>query len=163
MADFDPFGILRVLLDNGVQFLMIGGMAAQIRGSPRITGDLDICYGRDQRNLERLAAALQELKATLRGAPPDVPFQLDARTLKGGDHFTFNTIAGPLDCLGTPAGTRGYADLSTAATDEDLDGVTVKVASVDDLIRMKRASGRPQDKIDLEWLSALRDEVEGGR
>ena len=90
----------------------------------------------------------------------DVPFLLDSRTLEAGDHFTFATDAGPMDCLGTPAGTDGSADLDASATDEDLDGLVVRVASLDDLIRMKRAADRPQDRIAVEWLSALRDELE---
>lgn len=157
---FDPIVALRTLVSHGVLFVLIGGYAAAIRGSPVITGDVDVCYARDDENMERLAAALQQLGATLRGAPPEVLFRLDARTLKAGDHFTFSTSAGPLDCLGTPAGTDGFADLDASATDEDLDGLVVRVASVDDLIRMKRAAGRPQDKIAVEWLAALRDELE---
>jgi len=157
---FDPIVALRTLVSHGVRFVLIGGYAAAIRGSPVITGDVDVCYARDDENMERLAAALQQLGATLRGAPPEVLFRLDARTLKAGDHFTFSTSAGPLDCLGTPAGTDGFADLDASATDEDLDGLVVRVASVDDLIRMKRVAGRPQDKIAVEWLAALRDELE---
>lgn len=126
------------------------------------TRDVDICYARDDVNLERLANALRELKATLRGAPPDVPFQLDAKALKEGDHFTFSTVAGPLDCLGTPAGTSGFDDLDSAATDEEVDGLQIRVATLEDLIRMKRAAGRTKDKLALEWLGALRDELEGG-
>jgi hypothetical protein len=157
---FDPLVLLRTLVDHGVPFVLIGGFAAAIRGSPVITGDVDICYGCDDENLERLAAALVELGATLRGAPLDVPFRLDAKTLKAGDHFTFSAAGGPLDCLGTPAGTDGFADLDSSATDEDLDGLVVRVASVDDLIRMKRAAGRAQELIAMEWLAALRDELE---
>ncbi|MDP9301503.1 MAG: hypothetical protein M3P43_11520 [Actinomycetota bacterium] len=157
---FDPLGALRTLTEHGVQFVLIGGFAAALRGSPMITGDIDICYARDYANLQALAAALEKLGATLRGAPPDVPFRLDGATLKAGDHFTFWTIAGPVDCLGTPAGTDGFADLETSATEEDLDGLTVRVASIDDLIRMKQAAGRPQDLIAVEWLSALRDELD---
>jgi hypothetical protein len=157
---FDPLAVLRTLVDHGVRFVLIGGFAAAIRGSPVITGDIDICYARDDDNLERLAAALDELGSTLRGAPSDVPFRPDARTLKAGDHFTLATNEGPLDCLGTPAGTDGFADLNPSATDEDLDGLVVRVASVDDLIRMKRAAGRPQDLIAVEWLAALRDELD---
>jgi hypothetical protein len=144
-----------------VRFVVIGGFAGAIRGSPMITGDLDLCYARDDEDLERLASALVALGATLRGAPADVPFRLDAPSLRAGDHFTFSTSAGPLDCLGTPTGTDGFADLDASATSEDLDGLTVRVAAIDDLIRMKRAAGRPQDLIAIEWLSALRDELEG--
>lgn len=157
---FDPLAALRSLIERGVRFVLIGGFAAVIRGSPMITGDLDICYARDDANLERLAGALGELGARLRGAPPDVPFRLDTRTLKAGDHFTFATSVGPVDCLGTPAGTDGFSDLDASATEEELDGLAVRVASIDDLIRMKRAAGRPQDLIAIEWLSALRDELD---
>jgi hypothetical protein len=157
---FDPLGALRVLGDHGVRFVLIGGFAGALRGSPQITGDLDICHARDRANLERLASALRDLGASLRGAPVDVPFLLDARTLEAGDHFTFTTRAGPVDCLGSPAGTDGFADLDASATDEELDGLVVRVASLEDVIRMKRAAGRPQDLIAVEWLSALRDELE---
>jgi len=157
---FDPLSALRTLLEHEVRFVLIGGYAGALRGSPVITGDLDICYARDDADLERLADALRELDAGLRGAPPHVPFLLDARTLRAGDHFTFSTSAGPLDCLGTPAGTKGFPDLDARATDEVVDGITIRVASIDDLIRMKRAAGRPKDRIALEWLSALRDELD---
>lgn len=162
-APFDPLGALRTLASHGVRFVLIGGFAAALRGSPLLTGDLDLCPARDDANLHALAAALEELGATLRGAPPEVPFVLEAATLRAGDHFTFFTSAGPLDVLGTPAGTDGFADLDSSASAEDLDGLTVRVASLDDLIRMKRAAGRPQDLIAIEWLSALRDEIDEGR
>lgn len=153
---------VRVLTRHRVRFVLIGGYAAIARGSPILTGDVDLCYARDEENLERLAAALRELRATLRGAPPDLPFQLDAKALKEGDHFTFSTSAGSLDCLGTPAGTQGFADLDRDASDIELEGMIVRVASVEDLIRMKRAAGRPKDMVGLEWLRALRDERERG-
>jgi hypothetical protein len=158
---FDPLSALGTLLDHGVRFVLIGGYAGALRGSPLITGDVDVCYARDDANLERLVQALRALDARLRGAPEGVPFQLDARALKAGDHFTFSTSAGSLDCLGTPAGTTGFADLDRRATDESVDGLTLRVAALDDLIRMKRAAGRAKDRIALEWLSALRDEIEG--
>ena len=159
---FDPLRVLRTLLDHGVRFVLIGGYAAALRGSPMITGDVDVCYARNPDDLQALAEALRALAARLRGAPPDVPFLLDPATLKAGDHFTFATEAGPLDCLGTPSGTDGFADLDRSATDEDLDGLVVRVASLEDLIRMKRAAGRPQDLVAIEWLSAIRDELDRG-
>jgi len=155
---FDPLAALRTLVDHGVRFVLIGGFAGALRGSPLITGDLDICYARDAENLESLASTLRSLEARLRGAPPDVPFQLDARTLKAGDHFTFATSVGALDCLATPSGTNGFDDLDAAATTEDVDGLSIRVGSIEDLIRMKRAAGRPKDRIALEWLTAVRDE-----
>jgi hypothetical protein len=126
-----------------------------------ITGDLDICYARNDENLERLAGALLSLDAHLGGAPRDGPFQLDERTLRVGDHLTFSTSVGALDILGTPSGTKGFADLDANATDEVVDGLTVRVASIEDLIRMRRAAGRPKDLIAVEWLSAVRDELAG--
>ena len=143
-----------------MQFLVIGGIAARILGSPTVTRDLDICYARDRQNLERLAAVLRELHASLRDVEQEVPFQLDARTLALGDHLTFVTDAGDLDIFGTPSGVGGFDELARNATEIDLDGLRVKVASIDDLIRMKRAAGRPKDRVELEILGALRDEID---
>jgi hypothetical protein len=159
-APFDPIRALRVLVDRGVRFVLIGGFGARLHGSPSMTNDLDLCYARDQENLEALAQALRDLKARVRGAPTDVPFLLDAKTLRAGDHFTFSSEAGALDCLGTPSGVSGFEELDGAATEMDLDGLKVKVASIDDLIRMKQAAGRPKDLIEVEVLGALREETE---
>ena len=157
---FDALPALRPLIDSEVRFVVIGGVAAQLRGSPSLTSDLDICYARDDDNLDRLVAALRSINATLRGAPEGVPFILDAKSLKRGDSFTFLTDAGSLDCLGTPSGTRGYEELIVNATSMDVGGLEVMVASLDDVMRMKRAAGRPKDRIELEILGALREELE---
>jgi hypothetical protein len=159
-APFDPLRALRVLIDHGVRFVLIGGFAGRLHGSPSLTNDLDICYARDQDNLEALARALRALSARLRGAPEGIPFRLDAKSIRAGDHFTFATDAGGLDCLGTPAGISGYEELARTAVSLDLDGLSVAVASVEDLIRMKQASGRPKDLIEVEVLGALRDELD---
>jgi len=162
LAPFDPRPALVTLCAHDVGFVMIGGLAASLHGSPSITGDLDICPARDDANLGRLADALRELRAVLRGAPPDVPFLLDAKTLAAGDHFTFTTTAGAIDCLGTPAGTSGFDELKRNAVEMDLGSdLSIRVASIDDLIRMKLAAGRPKDLIEVEVLGALRDELEG--
>lgn len=161
MARFDPIQGLRVLDEYGVRHVVIGGVAGALHGSPSITQDLDICYDRSPDNLERLAEALLSINARLRGAPPDVPFILDARTLARGDFFTFSTDVGPLDLLGTPSGSGGYDALVRNAHTFEVDGLTVRIASLDDLMAMKRAAGRPQDLVELEILGALRDEISG--
>jgi predicted nucleotidyltransferase len=156
---FDPVAALATLQRHGVQFVVIGGVAGRLWGSPTMTNDVDICYDRDPANLERLAAALRELHAGLRGVEDDVPLQLDATTLANGQNFTFTTSLGPLDILGLPAGIRDFKELAVNATSFDLgDGVIVKVCDLDDLIRMKRASGRPKDRIEVEVLSAVSEE-----
>jgi len=157
---FDPLRALRALVDHGVRFVLIGGFGARLHGSPSVTNDLDLCYARDPQNLEALASALHELKARLRGAPPDVPFLLDPKTLKAGDRFTFTTSAGSLDILGTPSGVSGFDELDRAATEMELNGLRVRVASIDDLIRMKQAAARPKDLIEVEVLGALRNEID---
>ncbi len=158
---FDPLAAITVLARHGVRYLVIGATAGRLLGSPTVTRDLDICHARDDANLEALATALQELNARLRGAPGDVPFKLDARSLRAGDSFTFETDAGDLDILDTPAGTDGYPELIRTAQELDLGGgLTVKVASIDALIAMKRAAGRPKDLIEVEVLAALRDEAD---
>lgn len=158
---FDPVFILRRLQAHGVRFVLIGGLAAKAHGSPTLTVDIGVCYARDRENLERLVAALGELGAQLRGAPPDLPFRTDRRTLERGDTFTFTTDHGDLDILGTPAGISGYGELDANAEDVELDEeLVVRLASLDDLIRMKRAAGRPKDRVELEILGALRDEID---
>ena len=160
ISAFDPLKALRVLVHYRVQFVVIGGLAGRLWGSPTVTNDLDICYGRDQDNLERLAAALRSLHARLRGVDEDVPFLLETETLRAGDAFTFVTDAGNLDVLGTPSGTDGFEDLFETATMMDLDGLNVPVADIEDLISMKRAAARPKDRIEAEVLAALRDELD---
>ena len=155
---FDPRPILGVLVHHQVRFVVIGGVAASLQGSTTITNDFDICYSRDSDNLERLAAALTEVGATLRGAREPVAFRLDARTLKAGLNFTFDTKYGPFDCRGEASGSFDYEQLTTNADEMDLVGTKVPVASLDDLIRMKRAAGRPKDRIELEVLAAVREE-----
>lgn len=160
MTPFDPLEILQTLHAHGVKFVVIGGIAGRLWGSPSVTNDLDICYARDPDNLTALAAALGDLKATLRGVDRDLPFKADAKTLKMGDAFTFTTRAGSFDIMGNPAGSRGYDGLARTATMMDIGGMKVAVASIEDLMLMKRAAGRPKDLIEVEVLAALREEIE---
>lgn len=158
-AAFDPLALLRALYDGGVEFVLIGGVAARIHGSPTLTRDVDICHSRDKANLERLAATLRKLRARLRGVEEDVSFRLDAETLETGANFTFATDAGDLDLLAAPAGVDGFAELTLSAATMAIDDMATLVASLEDLIRMKRAAGRPKDLIEVEVLLTLAAEV----
>jgi hypothetical protein len=158
-VDFQPEAVIGLLGRHGVRYILIGGLAAITHGAPFVTQDIDVCYARDDDTLRRLAVALNEVHAQLRGADPGLPFRLDARTLRLGDSFTLATDAGSVDILATPSGTNGYADLVRTADRFSLFGFEVLVASVEDLIRMKRAAGRPKDLLAVEELGALRDEL----
>ena len=99
--DFEK--ILALLLDHGVRFVVIGGVAMRLHGSSHITEDIDILYSRDPENLEALANAFRDHHPRLRGAPADLPFRWDARTLRAGLNFTLTTDFGPVDTLGYAA------------------------------------------------------------
>ena len=136
-------------------------LAARLHGSPTVTVDVDICPARDTDNLERLTGALREMDAQLRSVNETVTFTLDVKTLEGSLNLTLMTSRGALDVLGEPAGTQGYEELAANTIVLDVEDLPLKVASLDDLIRMKEASGRPKDRIELEVLGALREELEG--
>ena len=158
---YEPLEALRTLQVFGVRFVVIGGLAGRLWGSPTMTNDTDVCYARDASNLERLADALQSLHARLRGVDEDVPFRLDARTLANGQNFTFITDNGPLDVLGLPSGVDGFEELRRNAVEFDVGkGLTVPVCDLEDLIRMKRAAGTRKDRVELEVLGAIREELE---
>ena len=140
-----------------MDYVVIGGIAATFQGSTTITRDFDVCYSRERANLERLASALRELNARLRGVDVDVPFQLDAASLRNGLNFTFKTNHGDFDCIGDPGGGFDYELLKRNADRMDVAGRKVMVSSLDDLIAMKRAAGRNKDRIEVENLSALRE------
>jgi len=148
---------MRVLHKWKVEYVVIGGIAATFQGSTTITRDFDICYSRERANTERLTSALRELNARLRGVDVDVPFQLDAASRRNGLNFTFKTKHGDFDCIGDPGGGFDYELLKRNADKMDVGGWKVMVASLDDLITMKRAAGRNKDRIEVENLSALRE------
>lgn len=151
--------ILAVLNRHGVDFVVVGGIAGLAQGSAYPTFDLDVAYDRAQPNLRRLAEALRELDVSLRGAPKNLPFHLEARTLENGANFTFDTIYGKFDILGDVDGSGGYARLREEAEAKTIGGVEVRVASIDRLIAMKRAANRPKDRNMLEEYIVLADEI----
>lgn len=148
--------IAEILGKHGVEFMVIGGAAAVLWGSPLPTFDVDLCYRRTPENLRRLADALRELHPALRGAPPGLPFRLDAESLALGSNFTFITDLGPIDLLGWVEPFGEYERLLPNAEEMDLGSIRVLVIGLEDLIRIKSYLGRPKDRAVLEQLLAIR-------
>ena len=152
--------VLKALLEAHVDFVLIGGLAAQVHGSPSLTRDVDICFALDRDNLDRLAIALEALAAIRRELPDAVHAPIDARALRAGDVFTLRTRYGDLDLLAHPDPGLDFDSLVKRSITAELLGVRIKVAGLDDLMAMKRAAGRPKDRIELEILGALREELD---
>ena len=149
------------LLSAGyVEFILLGGVAAVLHGSAHLTFDLDILYRRTPDNLDKLARALQSIHPYLRGAPPGLPFTLDADTLARGLNFTLTTRLGDLDLLGEVVGGGTYDALVGESVLATLEGHEVRCVSLRRLIALKRAAGRPKDLDMLAGLEALLEERE---
>jgi hypothetical protein len=155
----EPGPLLAALDRNGVDFVVIGGLAGLAQGSSYPTFDLDVAYSRDKGNLRRMAAALGEIGVALRGEPVDLPFQVDDQTLATGSNFTFATAHGSFDILGEVDGLKSYEALRRHAKREWISGVDVLVASLDDLIAMKRAANRVKDQLMVLEYVELADEI----
>jgi predicted nucleotidyltransferase len=159
MADwplFEPQRILGLLTARGVDFVLVGGYAAVLHGSPRVTRDLDLCYATDSANLRALGKVLTELHARPAAPDADLPFVADERTLAQVELLTLETDAGRLDLMTAPAGSPGYERLRSNAARYEVGGFLVKVAEIDDLLLMKAAAGRPKDLADIAELEAIR-------
>jgi hypothetical protein len=139
-----------------VEFLVVGGQAEILMGGARVTFDTDLCYRRTTENLERLASALSEINPSLRGAPADLPFQLDARALAFGNNYTLNTDYGSLDLLGWVEPLGDYESLLTHAETYSVRGIPVQTIGLEDLIRVKQHIGRSKDRDSLLQLLAIR-------
>lgn len=163
MAEFDPVALLRLLEGHRVEFIVVGGIAARLRGAPLVTQDVDITPSTDRTNLERLAAALRDLDARLRTAtePDGVAFPFDPALLESASVWTLTTKHGDLDLVVSPAGTQGFRDLIMdadrlkVAVDPEL---LVNVASLADVIRSKEAAGRDKDRAALPLLRKTLEE-----
>jgi hypothetical protein len=148
--------LVEALSGHGVAYIVIGGVALVLHGSARTTQDLDICYLREPPNLDALAVALARFCPVLRGAPRDLPFRLDAPTLRSGLNFTLTTDLGDLDLLGEVTGVGGYRELIGDAAWMDLYGQQVAVMSLAALERAKRSTGRLKDLVDLAEIAEIR-------
>ncbi|GDX87007.1 MAG: hypothetical protein CK531_07315 [Gemmatimonadetes bacterium] len=154
--DNDLDNILTRLHAAGVEFIIVGGVAANLHGSARVTVDLDLMYKRGDANITRLVGALAPLSPYLRGAPLGLPFRFDHPTVTAGLNFTLDTSSGPLDLLGEMAGVGRYEDVVLHTNTMDIIGNDSLVIELDWLIRAKRAAGRPKDLEVLAELEILR-------
>ena len=157
MTDFKA--LLRLLTDNEVEFIIVGGAAATAHGSARLTFDLDIVYKRSAENITRIVKALTPIKPYLRGAPPGLPFDWSAETIERGLNFTLTTSLGALDLLGEIVGGGGYEQLFETTIPIEIGGVKCLCLSLERLIQVKRAAGRPKDLEVIAELQQIRDET----
>ena len=153
----DLRALLTPLIRHGVDFVMVGGMAGLSHGSSYPSYDLDVVYARDRENIVRLVEALREIGVRLRGAPADLPFLLDAKTIENGSNFTFITPHGDFDILGQADGMPSYEELRSGSSVRDILGLDIRVASIEHLIAMKRAANRPKDRNMVEEYILLAD------
>jgi hypothetical protein len=144
---FDPIGLIGVLIRHEVDFIVIGGLAGTLHGSPLVTGDLDVCPSTKTGNKVRLARALVELDAKEYDVRKDIWIGRDwsSEMLEVDTTWILTTLLGRLDLLFQPAGTSGYEDLKRRQAFFSLGDHGIAAASVEDLIRMKEAAGRPRD------------------
>ncbi len=138
-----------------VDAVIVGGVAATLYGSETPTSDLDICYSRSFLNLEKLAEALESVHARLRNAPQNLPFILDAESLKRGLNFTFATDIGSLDLLGEVQGVGDYEEVLAGALIFEVFGYRFPVIELPKLILAKRTAARPKDMITVIELEAI--------
>ena len=155
MTDFAR--LLGALSSADVEFILVGGVAATVHGSSRLTQDVDVVYARSDANLGRLVEALARLRPYLRGAPPGLPFEWSTLTLRRGLNFTLITTAGAIDLLGDVTGGGAYGDLLPHTITVSLFSHPTRCLSLEWLIHTKRAAGRPRDLEAIAELELLRD------
>jgi hypothetical protein len=156
LTDFER--LLAVLTDAEVELILVGGLAANVHGALRATRDIDVVYARSRENLARIERALQPWSPRLRGAPPGLPFRLDAPTLRAGLNFTLTTDLGDLDLLGEITGGGTYEDLAVHSRPIEILGIRLLCLDLETLIAVKRAAGLPRDLEAIAELEALREE-----
>lgn len=157
--EFEPLKILEILAGHNVDFVVVGGIGGVLHGSPALTDDVDIVPELNETNLDALAAALNAMNCRIRAvdSPDGIKVDFTGRRLKKWlVEFRFLNLDsdyGRLDLMHRPGGTDGYEDLAPNAESLDIDGVAIRVAALEDIIRSKEAVGR---EVDLQQLPILR-------
>jgi hypothetical protein len=150
--------LVGALVDADVAFILVGGLAARAHGASRVTQDVDICYARDETNLERLVTALAPFAPYLRDIPRGLPFDWSVPTLRAGLNFTLTTTAGDIDLLGELTGGGGFDDLRPHTETITVFDRSIRLLDIPWLIRVKRAAGRPKDLEVIAELELLEEE-----
>jgi len=163
-APLDAEGLIVALNEAGVEYVVIGGFAAVLHGSPLPTQDVDICPSSDAANLGRLASLL--LQAMARWESSGTPFattveQAESR-LRSANVMSLDTRFGRIDIVIQPSGTRGYVDLKRDRVLYEIGGVSVPTASLRAVIRSKQSAGRQRDLAHLPTLRKLLERLEAG-
>lgn len=153
VTDFEQ--ALEVLNGNGIEFIVVGGVAGALHGSSFITQDLDVVYARSRENIRRLAVALQPYAPYLRNVPEGLPFSWDEKTIRNGLNFTLTTSFGDLDLLGEVAGGGTFHDLLPHCQEVAGFGLSFKIVKLETLIVLKRAAARPKDLAALPELQEI--------
>ena len=156
MTDFRT--VIQVFSGSGIDCVIVGGLAATIHGSARLTQDVDFVYARTRANIDRLVAALRPHAPYLRGAPPGLPFDWSRATVERGLNFTLTTAIGDIDLLGEISGGGDYEALLPHSMNVELFGCRCRCLDLPGLIRAKHAAGRPKDLDALAELEALLEE-----
>jgi predicted nucleotidyltransferase len=151
--------LLRLLTENEVEFIIVGGAAATAHGSARLTLDLDVVYKRSRENIARIVNALKPIKPYLRGAPAGLPFDWGVETIAKGLNFTLITTLGALDLLGEIVGGGGYEELLPETIEVEIAGVNCLCLNLERLLKVKRAAGRPKDLETIAELQQILDET----
>jgi len=156
MTDFR--GLITLLANSRVEFIIVGGAAATAHGSARLTRDLDIVYRRTSENILRLVRALTSCEPYPRDAPAGLPFVWSERTIQNGLNFTLSTTLGALDLFGEIIAGGTYEDLRPSSIKLQLYGVECFCIGLERLIQVKRATGRPKDLEVVAELEAILEE-----
>lgn len=158
--EFEPEKLLLSLGDCGVKFVLIGGFAAVIHGSPYVTTDIDVVPAKDAANLGRLSEALRAIHAKVWTAsePEGIPFDHSAASLAEVAVWNLVTDFGRLDVTFTPSGTYGYDDLTRDSVHLEILGAKVDVSSLADVVRSKEAADRDKDRLVLPVLRRILEE-----
>jgi hypothetical protein len=144
--------ILGVLLEDRVDLVLVGALAAVAQGAPVTTHDVDIVHARTPQNLDRLMTALDRLRARYRGRPVSSPLPPDRAALASSGHSLFMTDLGPLDCLGAIENGMGYEELLPRSIEVDLDGRPLRVLGLETIVALKRQSTAVKDQLMLPVL-----------